>query len=62
MKILLNSLLETLNRNEVKNLTTEVKETLALNFKTEKNKSFSSAELWNIQRRRKNVFNKRFYF
>ncbi len=62
MKILLNSFLESLNQSEVKILTTEVKETLALNFKNEKNKIFSSAELWNIHRRRKNISARKFYF
>ncbi len=62
MKILFNNLLETLTNNEVKNLTTEVKETLALNFKNEKRKIFSAAELWNIQRRRKNISSRKFYY
>ncbi len=62
MKILLNNLLESLNKSEVRILTTEVKETLALNFKKEKTKIFSSAELWNLHRRRKNITGRKFYF
>lgn len=59
MKILLNGLLEPLSNSEVKNLTSEVNETLGTNFKNEKSKIFSSAELWDIQRRRKNISNRR---
>lgn len=61
MKLLTNNLLETLNFQEVKNLTEEVKETLFINFKIDKSKNFTSAQLWNIQRQRKNIFGRKFY-
>ncbi len=60
MKLLTNNLLESLNFQEVKNLTVEVKETLFLNFKIGKSKNFTSAQLWNIQRQRKNISGRRF--
>jgi hypothetical protein len=45
-------ILETLNKTEISSLVKEVKETLALGCEKEM-KIFSSAELWNIQRRRR---------
>lgn len=61
MKTQSKELLESLSYQEVKNLTNEVKETLFLNFKKEISKNFTVAELWNIQRQRKNVYSRRFY-
>ena len=61
MKTQTNNLLETLNYNEIKVLTNEVEERLFLNFKKEINKNFTVAQLWNIQRRRKNADSRRFY-
>jgi len=58
MKLLSNNLLETLNTLELKDLTTQVKETLLLNYKKDKQKVFSSADLWNIQRQRR-IFSSR---
>ena len=55
MKLQSNNLLENLTRNELKVLTSEVKETVAQDFKKEKKKIFSAAQMWDIQRRRKNV-------
>jgi len=40
-------------------LTAEVKETLAAVEMKEKNKVFSSADLWNIQRRKKAIVQRR---
>lgn len=42
-----------LTRNEVVNLTQEVKETIADVSKHKTLKSFSTADLWDIQRRKK---------
>lgn len=56
------NLLELLTNNEIKNLTIEVRETIAHGFKEEKRKIFSAADLWNIQRQRKNISGRRFYF
>jgi hypothetical protein len=57
MKTQLNSLLETLNSNDIKTLTTEVKETVCKSLK--KARRFSAAEYWDIQRRRRNILVKR---
>ena len=62
MKFQSNNLLENLTSQEVKILTTEVKETLATGFKKEKKRIFSAAEYWDIQRRKKNLFSTRSYF
>jgi hypothetical protein len=62
MKLQSNNLLENLTRNELKVLTSEVKETLAQDFKKEKKKIFSAAQMWDIQRRRKNLFTAKNYF
>ncbi|CAN5794642.1 hypothetical protein BH11BAC4_BH11BAC4_12950 [soil metagenome] len=53
MKTQSNNLLEKLAGAEIISLTTEVKETLALDLKRNVEKIFSAAELWNIQRQRK---------
>jgi hypothetical protein len=55
MKLQSNKLLENLTRTELKNLTTEVKETVFINLKKERKRIFSAAQLWDIQRRRKNL-------
>lgn len=62
MKLQSNNLLANLTTKELKILTTQVKETLGGNFKTERKRIFSAAEFWDIQRRRKNVFSRKFYF
>lgn len=62
MKFQSNNLLENLTSQEFKILTTEVKETLAPNFKKERKRIFSAAEYWDIQRRRKNLSSTRAYF
>ena len=56
------NLLETLTNNEIKNLTIEVRETIAQGFKQEKRRIFSAADLWNIQRRKRNLLGRRLYF
>lgn len=48
-------LLKALSDEEIKFLTTEVKETLCIDFKRVRKSVFSAAQLWNIQRRGKNV-------
>jgi len=59
MKTESNNLLESLNNNEIKVLTSEVKETVCKNFNKERKRIFSVAEYWDIQRRRRNVLVKR---
>lgn len=56
------NLLETLTNNEIKNLTIELRETIARGFKQEKRRIFSAADLWNIQRRKRNLSDRRIYF
>jgi hypothetical protein len=62
MKLQSNNLLEKLNATDIKFLTIEVKETLDKSFKKERKRIFSAAELWDIQRRRKNLLVKRIMF
>ena len=62
MKLQSNILLETLSIQELKILTTEIKETVCRKFKNEKKKNFTAADLWNIHRRGKRSFSKRFVF
>lgn len=62
MKLQSNNLLENLTKGEIKILTTEVKEMVAPNFKKEKKRIFSAAEFWDIQRRKRNLYIKRFAF
>lgn len=61
MKLQSNNLLENLTRTELKILTTEVKETVLANSKKERKRIFSAAQLWDIQRRRKNLFIQKSY-
>lgn len=62
MKLQSNNILENLTKDETKTLTTEVKEMLASGCKKQKNRIFSTADFWNIQRQRKNSYSKRFAF
>jgi hypothetical protein len=55
------NLLKELSKEEMKFLTNGVKEILSADFKKEEKKVFSAAQLWNIQRRRKNLFIQRSY-
>lgn len=62
MKLQSNSLLETLTEKEIKFLTTEVKETLCTNFIKERKRDFTAADLWDIQRRKRNLFSRKLVF
>jgi len=62
MKLQSNNLLDNLTKTELKNLTTEVRETVFVNFKKERKRIFSAAQLWDIQRRKKTLFMQRNYF
>lgn len=59
MKTQSNNLLESLNNNEIKILTSEVKETVCKNVIKDRKRTFSAAEYWDIQRRRRNLLVKR---
>ncbi|CAN5813413.1 hypothetical protein BH11BAC4_BH11BAC4_10340 [soil metagenome] len=48
-----------LSKETVKNLTSEVKETLAFGYSENRSKTFSAAELWNIQRQRRSLGSRR---
>ncbi len=62
MKTQSNNLLETLNNNDLKILTSEVKETVCKDFKKGRKRIFSAADYWHIQRRRRNILVKRMAF
>lgn len=57
-----NSMLENLAKDELKNLALQVKETVAKEFLNEKKRIFSAAQFWDIQRRKRNLYSKRFAF
>ncbi len=61
MKTQSGNLMESLGYDDLKNLTREVKETLSPNFKKGSGMHFTAAELWNIQRNKKNVNGRKFY-
>ena len=61
MKKTLNSSFVHLTQNELKNLTSEVKETIAVGFcRKPENQIFTAANLWNIQRQTKTRRQRRF--
>jgi hypothetical protein len=62
MKLQSNNLLENLAKEDLKNLTIQVKETVAKEFKNEKKRIFSAAQFWDLQRRKRNLYSKRFAF
>ena len=62
MKLQSNNLLENLAKEDLKNLTIQVKETVAKEFKNEKKRIFSAAQFWDLQRRKRNFYSKRFAF
>lgn len=62
MKLESDNLLKNLTLSEFKYLTAEVKETVAKDYQKERKRIFSAADLWNIQRRRKNISVKRMIF
>ena len=53
MKMQSTVLLNQLNETSLANLTTQVKEVLATEYKKSTNRIFSAADLWNIQRQQK---------
>lgn len=53
MKLQSNSLLENLTGSEIKGLTLIVEETVAREFKKEKKRIFSAAQLWDIHKRKR---------
>jgi len=59
MKTQSTNLLNQISKIEMENLTTEVKETLAFGYNNTQVKTFSAAELWNIQRQHKSMSQRR---
>jgi hypothetical protein len=59
MKTQSTNLFEQISKTQVESLTMEVKETLAMGYNHRKSKIFSAAELWNIQRQRKSLNQRR---
>ncbi len=59
MKMQSTNLFSQINKTQVENLTMEVKETLAMGYNHNQSKTFSAAELWNIQRQRKSLNQRR---
>lgn len=59
MKTQLTNLLSPVSKADVRNLTTEVKETLAKVFSNRQTPVFSAAQLWNIQRQHVSLIRKR---
>lgn len=49
-----------LSKDVVNNLTTIVSESLAKNYSSEQSKVFSAADLWNIQRQKRALVQRRF--
>ncbi len=59
MKVINNIYYTSLNSEQLQNLTTLVPETIAIDVAGFNKKSFTSADLWNIQRAKKSVRNRR---
>jgi hypothetical protein len=55
-----NTLFSTLSLEERVNLTSTVDETLAEGFPPPRQRIFTAAELWNIQRQRRSIVQRRF--
>ncbi len=62
MKLQSNNLLESLTKNEIKSLTIEVRETVDKTSAKGRKRIFSAANFWDIQRRKRNLYSKRFAF
>lgn len=55
------TLLNQISKTEIESLTMEVKETLAPGYHQNVRKKFTAAELWNIQRQRKGLPQRRVF-
>ena len=60
MKTQTNSLFNAISKTQLVSLTTEVKETLAMDVHIQFSKKFTAAEVWNIQRQKRNRIQRRF--
>lgn len=61
MKTQSTNLQSEMSKTAIENLTAEVKETLAFGYNHTYGKTFSAADLWNIQRRHKTINPRRRY-
>jgi hypothetical protein len=61
MKASTNNLFSTFSQTQVEKFTMEVKETLALGFAMARSKRFGTADLWNIERRRRTISSRRHF-
>ena len=59
MKTSTTQLFSTFSQQQVEKLTSEVKETLARVFNQQRSKRFGTADLWNIERRRRTLAQRR---
>ncbi|MEO5893263.1 MAG: hypothetical protein ABIQ31_23635 [Ferruginibacter sp.] len=57
-----NTLFNKFSRETLADLTKEVRETIAVGLSLSGKKTFTAADLWNIQRRRKSMVQRRFLF
>ena len=62
MKTQTNSLFNAFSKAQLISLTTEVKETLAMDLNYPTGKKFTAAEVWNIQRQKRARVQRRFSF
>lgn len=62
MKKQSNILFAKFSKDALANLTMEVKETIAAGFTLPARRTFTTADLWNIQRQIKNIIQRRFLF
>jgi hypothetical protein len=60
MKTQTNSLFNAFSKAQLASLTTEVKETLAMDLNYPAHKKFTAAEVWNIQRQKRARIQRRF--
>jgi len=60
MKTQTNSLFNSLSKTQLVSLTTEIKETLAMDVHMPFSKKFTAAEVWNIQRQKRARVQRRF--
>jgi hypothetical protein len=62
MKKQSNTLFIEISKEQVENLTTIVKETIAAGYNQAQTKLFTAADLWNIQRQKKDLANAGFHY
>jgi hypothetical protein len=61
MKTQTTNFLQQISKQEVKQLTTQVKETIATDLNNHSRKTFGAVDMWNIQRQRKSFTRSRIF-